>query len=96
MVIIGVVLEGPVVGALDAARFVALSYMVLFPMGVCYLTWFAALRRLPAIAASTSMLLVPFVGTISASLLLGEPFGMREATAMTLTLGGVVLALTKS
>ncbi len=96
MVMIGVVFEGPVVGALDAARFVALSYMVLFPMGVCYLTWFAALGRLPPAAASTSMLLVPFVGTISASLLLGEPFGMREATAMTLTLGGVVLALTKS
>ena len=73
-----------------------MGYMVIFAMAICTLTWFAALRRLPPAAASTSMLLVPVTGIISASLLPGEPLGVREVLAMTLTLGGVVLALRKS
>ena len=42
------------------------------------------------------MLLVPLTGILAAALLLGEPVGVREALAMALTLGGVVLALWKS
>ena len=71
-------------------------YMTLVPMGVCYLTWFETLRRLPPSSASTGMLLVPLIGVISAALILGEPLGMREVVAMVLALGGVTLALQKA
>jgi len=74
----------------------ALTYMATFAMGICYLTWFAALRRLSPAVASTGMLLVPLTGTLSASLALGEPLGAREVLAMALTLGGVVLALKRT
>ena len=70
-------------------------YMTLVPMGVCYLTWFETLRRLPPASASTGMLLVPVIGVVSAALILGEPLGLREVAAMVLTLGGVTLALRK-
>jgi drug/metabolite transporter (DMT)-like permease len=70
--------------------------MMLVPMGVCYLTWFETLRRLPTTAASTGMLLVPVIGVVSAALILGEPLGLRELAAMVLTLGGVTLALQKA
>jgi drug/metabolite transporter (DMT)-like permease len=48
---------------------------------------------LPPVAASTSMLLVPLIGILSAALLLGEPLGPRQMLALALTLGSVVLAL---
>jgi len=96
MLVIGVIAEQPDISALNAVGFAAMSYMALLPMGLCYLTWFEALRRLPPSAASTSMLLVPLTGILSASLLLGEPFGARVLSAMALTLGGVVLALMSS
>lgn len=93
LVLLGLLLERPAVTALSATSAGALAYMTVVPMGVCYLTWFAALRRLPPAAASTSMLLVPLIGILSAAALLGEPLGVREWAAMALTLGGVVLAL---
>ena len=71
-------------------------YMTLVPMGLCYLTWFETLRRLPPSSASTGMLLVPLIGVISAALILGEPLGLREVVAMVLVLGGVTLALQKA
>ena len=70
--------------------------MTLVPMGLCYLTWFETLRRLPPTSASTGMLLVPVIGVVSAAFILGEPFGFREVAAMALTLGGVTLALQKA
>jgi drug/metabolite transporter (DMT)-like permease len=69
--------------------------MALGPMGVCYLAWFAALRRLPAATAAIGTLTVPIIGIIAAAMMLGEPLGIREALAMVLTLAGVALALQK-
>jgi drug/metabolite transporter (DMT)-like permease len=70
--------------------------MTLIPMGLCYVTWFETLRRLPPTAASTGMLLVPVIGVVSAAVILGEALGLREIGAMALTLGGVTLALQKT
>jgi len=96
MLILGVVLEHPNYGALTAQGLACFVYMTLVPMGVCYLTWFETLRRLPPSSASTGMLLVPLIGVISAALILGEPLGIREVVAMVLVLGGVTLALQKA
>jgi drug/metabolite transporter (DMT)-like permease len=72
-----------------------LAYIVLGPMGICYLAWFATLRRLPAATAAVSTLSVPIIGVVVAVIILGEPLGFREAIAMALTLAGVALALQK-
>jgi len=69
--------------------------MALGPMGVCYLAWFAALRRLSAATAAMGTLTVPIIGIIAAAMMLGEPLGIREALAMVPTLAGVALALQK-
>ena len=95
MLVLGIAFEQPDYGALTATGLACLVYMTLVPMGVCYLTWFETLRRLPPSAASTGMLLVPLIGVISAAIILGEPLGVREVVAMALTLGGVTLALRK-
>jgi len=70
-----------------------LAYMTLVPMSLCYLTWFAALRYLPAATAATGMLLTPLIGIVAGAIVLGEPLGWPEAAAIVVTLSGVTLAL---
>ena len=96
MLIIGIAFEQPDYAAITPLGVACFVYMTLIPMGVCYLTWFETLRRLPPTSASTGMLLVPVIGVISAAIILGEPLGLREVAAMVLTLGGVTLALQKA
>jgi drug/metabolite transporter (DMT)-like permease len=93
MVLAGVLFERPDLGALSATGAAAMAYMTAVPMGLCYLCWFAALRRLPPATAAVATLITPLVGVIAAALALGEPLGAREVLAMGLTLGGVFLAL---
>lgn len=93
MVVLGLLLEQPDVLALSRQGLCGLAYMAIGPMALCYLTWFAALKRLPASAAATGMLIVPVVGAMSAVPLLGDVVGMRQLIAFALTLGGVGLAL---
>jgi drug/metabolite transporter (DMT)-like permease len=96
MLVFGFVFEAPRWGALSASGWAVLVYMTLVPMGLCYVAWFETLRRLPPAMASMGTLLVPLIGVISASLMLGEPLGWREGLAMVLVLGGVTLALRKA
>ncbi|WP_219929667.1 DMT family transporter [Teichococcus aestuarii] len=68
-------------------------YMAAVPLSLCYLTWFGALRRLPANTAAMGTLATPLIGMLASAALLGEPLGWRQGVAVALTLSGVVLAL---
>jgi drug/metabolite transporter (DMT)-like permease len=96
MLLLGVLFERPDYAAITPRGLGCFIYMTLVPMGVCYVTWFETLRRLPPTSASTGMLIVPVVGVVSAAIILGEPLGLREVAAMALTLGGVTLALQRT
>lgn len=93
LVVLAVLFDRPEVGRLSGLDWALLAYGGIFAMGLCYLSWFAALRRLPASLASLGTLITPMVGVASAAFFLGEPFGWREATSLALTLSGVGLAL---
>ncbi len=67
-------------------------YVGIMPMTVAYLTWFRALRLLPASIAATSVLLSPLVGVLGSAAMLGDPLGPRQLLALALTLTGVGLA----
>lgn len=95
MIVLGLLFESPRLQDLSATGWVLMAYMTAVPMGLCYFTWFAALRRLPAATASVATLLTPVIGIVAAALALGEPFGLRELLALALTIGGVALALWK-
>jgi drug/metabolite transporter (DMT)-like permease len=82
MVLVGLLFERPHFEALGPAGWAGMAYMSMVPMGVCYLGWFMASRRLPPALTSTGMLLVPIVGVISAAPLAGEPIGTREMVAL--------------
>lgn len=85
--------DPPGLAALSWQGWALLAYGGVFALGLCYLSWFAALRRLPASLASLGTLVTPMVGVASAALFLGEPFGWREAGSLALTLAGVALAM---
>lgn len=93
MLVIGLAFETPDVRAVTPLGWALMLYMTLVPMGVCYLTWFAALRRLPSATASIATLATPAIGVVSAAITLGEPLGLREVASLGLTLSGVALAL---
>ena len=96
MLILGVLFEQPHYAAISGRGVACFIYMTLVPMGVCYITWFETLRRLPPVMASTGLLLVPALAIAAAAVVLGEPLGLREVVAMALTLGGVMLALQRA
>ena len=85
--------EAPDFGAVTTQGWLLMLYGGIGPLGLCYLTWFGALRRLPAAAAAAGTLLTPVVGVASAAFFLGEPLGLREVAALSLTVSGVVLAV---
>jgi drug/metabolite transporter (DMT)-like permease len=93
LLVLAAAFEQPRLDALSGAGAAVMIYMTVVPMGVCYLTWFAALRRLPPATASMATLLTPVVGVFSAALALGEPLGLQQLAALLLTLAGVALAL---
>lgn len=95
MVLAGLLFESPRLDALGPAGWAGMAYMAVVAMGLCYLGWFEAARRLPPATAATGMLLVPLVGVLSAAPIVGEPLGARELLALALTLGGVGLAVRK-
>jgi drug/metabolite transporter (DMT)-like permease len=93
MLVFGMLFEEPRWSALTPTGAWIIAYMTVIPMGVCYLTWFAAVRLLPPTTASMATLLTPAIGVVSAALVLGEPLGIRQLLALLLVVGGVALAL---
>lgn len=93
MVMLSLVFERHQIGPLSLKGTLSMAYMTLIPMATCYLSWFAALRRLPASTAAMGMLLVPVIGTASAALVLGEPLGQRQVLSFALVIAGIALGL---
>jgi drug/metabolite transporter (DMT)-like permease len=92
--IVGALLfEQPRVEAVSVQGWVILAYMAVIPLCLCYLAWFAALRRLPASLCTQGSLLSPVVGMFGSALLLEEPFGPRQVAAFVLIVVGVMLAV---
>ena len=67
------------------------AWHMLIPMIVCYALWTSLVGRLPASLAAIATLLAPFVGVVSAVLLLGEPLSWQKALALALVLGSIAL-----
>lgn len=87
--------ERPEPAGVSSTGWLLLLYMTAVPMGLCYLTWFAALRRLKPALAAGATLLTPVVGVCAGAAVLGEPLGLREVAALAMTIGGVALVIFK-
>ncbi len=89
----GLAFEHPHFDDLSTKGWLLFSYMTFVQFCICYVCWFAALKRLPASTAATGTLVVPVVGVIASAIALHEPLGMREIGALVLTLASVMLAV---
>jgi drug/metabolite transporter (DMT)-like permease len=92
--VIGMLIERPDLRAIDADALGGLAFVSSGALanGLGFITWFAALQRLPASLVGIGSLLVPAVGVLASAVMLGEPLGWRECGALALTLCGVAIA----
>lgn len=88
----GLLLEHPQIGALSAVGWASLAYMTFVQFCIAYVSWFAALARLPASVAAIGTLLVPVIGVVASAVFLHEPLGAGQMIALVMTVAGVVLA----
>ena len=78
--------------ASDAVQW-ALLYTLLFPLIFCYYAWYKVVSLFPASIAAIGTVLIPVVGVISGALVLGEPVGWREITALLAVAAAIGLVL---
>src|ERR1700675_2503305 len=69
-----------------------LSYSILIQFCIAYVSWFAAVARLPASVAAIGTMAVPVIGVVASAMALHEPLGLTQIVALAFTLAGVVLA----
>jgi len=67
-------------------------YATVIQFCVAYVSWFAALARLPASVAAIGTMAVPVIGVVASAIALHEPLGAGQIAALILTLAAVVLA----
>lgn len=90
--LIGLMIESADFGAVTATGWWALGYGTVIQFCIAYVTWFAALERLPASVAAIGTMAVPVFGVIASAIALHEPLGPIQIAALVLTLAGVALA----
>jgi len=86
--------EHPDRSRLNMSAIAIFGWTAVMPLTVACLTWFPALRCVPASLAATTVLLSPTIGIMVLALVLGEPFGPRQVVALVLTPTGVAMAAT--
>ena len=92
IVIIGLLIEKADPAGITRLGWILLVYSTVIQFCVAYVSWFAALARLPASVAAIGTMAVPVIGVVTAAVALHEPLGPGQIAALAFTLAGVVLA----
>lgn len=71
----------------------ALAYLLALPMVYCQWAYFTVVRIFPAGIAAIGTLSVPIVGVFSSALILGEPVGASDLTALALIFAALFAVL---
>jgi len=90
--LVGSFIEHPDVTGLTMAGWSALAYMTFAGFCIAYVSWFAALERLPASIAAIGTMLAPVIGVAVSAIALHEPLGPAKIAALVFTVCGVALA----
>jgi drug/metabolite transporter (DMT)-like permease len=92
IVIIGLLIEKADAAGITGLGWILLVYSTVIQFCVAYVSWFAALARLPASVAAIGTMAVPVIGVVASAVALHEPLGPGQIAALVFTLAGVVLA----
>jgi drug/metabolite transporter (DMT)-like permease len=90
--IVGLSVENAHLAAISDLGWILLVSVVVTQFCIAYVSWFAALARLPASVAAIGTMAVPVIGVVTAAVALHEPLGPGQIAALIFTLAGVVLA----
>ena len=90
--VIGLLVETTHLGAVTPLGWWLLFYSTVIQFCIAYVSWFAALARLPASVAAIGTMAVPVIGVVASAVALREPLGPAQMVALAFTLSGVVLA----
>jgi len=90
--IAGLLIETTHLEGVTALGWWLLTYSTVIQFCVAYLSWFAALARLPASVAAIGTMAVPVISVVTSALALREPLGPVQIAALVFTLGAVALA----
>jgi len=90
--IVGLLIEKADVTALTNLGWILVVYSTVIQFCVAYVSWFAALARLPASVAAIGTMAVPVIGVVTSAVALHEPLGPGQIAALVFTLAGVALA----
>ena len=90
--IAGLLIETTNVSRITETGGALLVYSVVGQFCIAYVSWFAALARLPASVAAIGTMAVPVIGVVASALALHEPLGLGQIAALIFTLAGVALA----
>jgi drug/metabolite transporter (DMT)-like permease len=90
--IVGLLVESADFGAVTTLGWWLLGYGTVVQFCIAYVSWFAALERLPASMAAVGTMLVPVIGVLAGAAALREPLGVSQMVALTFTVLGVALA----
>jgi len=93
LLLVSFLLEKPKLDEMGWFGWAALSYTAAISLGVCYLAWFAALRRLDASTAAIGTLLTPIVGVTASTISLNEPLQATGILSLFLVVVGIALAI---
>jgi drug/metabolite transporter (DMT)-like permease len=88
----GLLIETTHLGAVTPLGWWLVFYSTVIQFCVAYVSWFAALARLPASVAAIGTMAVPVIGVVASAVALHEPLGPGQIAALIFTLAGVVLA----
>jgi drug/metabolite transporter (DMT)-like permease len=92
VMIVGLLIEATHLDRVTTLGWWLLVYSIVIQFCVAYVSWFAALARLPASVAAIGTMAVPVIGVVASALALGEPLGPTQIAALVFTLAAVVLA----
>jgi drug/metabolite transporter (DMT)-like permease len=90
--IVGLLIEKTDIADLSQLGWILIVYSTVIQFCVAYVSWFAALARLPASVAAIGTMAVPVIGVVASALALHEPLGPGQVAALVFTLAGVALA----
>jgi drug/metabolite transporter (DMT)-like permease len=90
--IIGLWIETSHLDQVTPIGWALLVYSTVVQFCIAYVSWFAALARLPASVAAIGTMAVPVIGVVTSAIALHEPLGAGQIAGLIFTLAAVLLA----
>jgi drug/metabolite transporter (DMT)-like permease len=90
--VIGLLVETSHLDRVTPTGWWLLVYSTVVQFCIAYVSWFAALARLPASVAAIGTMAVPVIGVVASAVALHEPLRAGQIAALIFTLAAVVLA----